>query len=125
MIKGIHHISMKCDSAADFQNAKDFYINVLGLTVRREWREGIMLDTGSGLIEIFCSGIGSREIGAIRHFALLTDQPDEMIERIRAAGFEIMIEPNNRTIPAEPPYPIRMAFCIGPLGEEIELFQEL
>ncbi|MEI3049677.1 MAG: hypothetical protein ACLTEU_10860 [Roseburia inulinivorans] len=25
---------------------------------------------------------------------------------------------------SNPPFPIRVAFCIGPVGEEIEFFQE-
>ena len=84
---------MKCQTAEEFGRAKDFYLNVLGLSVKREWAEGIMIDTGNGLIEIFNNGEGSHAKGAIRHFALLT-------------------------------YPARMAFCTGPLGEEIELFCE-
>ncbi|MBP0966702.1 MAG: VOC family protein [Oscillospiraceae bacterium] len=125
MIKGIHHISMKCGTDAEFQKAKDFYLRVLGLKAVREWPAGIMIDTGCGLIEIFSSGTGIREQGAIRHFALLTDDTDGLAERIREAGYDVFIAPNDRVIPSEPPFPLRMAFCTGPLGEQIELFQEL
>lgn len=83
-----------------------------------------MLDTGSGLIEIFCTGKGERRKGAIRHVALLTDHVDELAGRIKAAGYEVFIEPKDTVINSSPVYPIRMAFCIGPLGEEIELFCE-
>ena len=125
MIKGIHHISMKCGTDAEFQKAKDFYLRVLGLKAVREWPAGIMIDTGCGLIEIFSSGTGIREQGAIRHFALLTDDTDGLAERIREVGYDVFIAPNDRVIPSEPPFPLRMAFCTGPLGEQIELFQEL
>ena len=37
MIKGIHHISMRCNDPEEFEKVKDFYLNVLGLTVKREW----------------------------------------------------------------------------------------
>lgn len=124
MIMGIHHVSLKCASTQDYRQARDFYLGVLGLSVRREWAEGVMIDTGGGLIEIFCNGAGERRKGAVRHFALQTDDVDEMAEKIKAAGYAVFIEPNDIVIPSEPPYPARMAFCIGPLGEEIELFQE-
>ena len=124
MIQGLHHISMKCATAEAYARTRDFYTNTLGLTVYREWAEGMLLDTGNGLIEIFCNGEGIPEKGAIRHFALLTDQVDALAEKIREAGYTVFIEPNDVVIPSEPPCPIRMAFCTGPLGEEIELFQE-
>lgn len=124
MIKGIHHISMKCGTQTHFSRAKDFYLNILGLSLKREWPEGIMIDTGSGLIEIFCNGNGSTTKGAIRHFALLTDDVDGLAQRIKSAGYEVFIEPNDIVIDSEPEFRARMAFCIGPLGEEIELFCE-
>ena len=52
MITGIHHISMKCGTAEEYRKAKEFYVDVLGFTVRREWPEGMMIDTGNGLLEI-------------------------------------------------------------------------
>lgn len=124
MIKGIHHVSMKCGTETAYARARDFYCNTLGLTVFREWPDGMLLDTGSGYIEIFCNGEGIPAKGAIRHVALLTDDVDAMAAKIRDAGYEVFIEPNDVNIPSAPVYPIRMAFCIGPLGEEIELFQE-
>ena len=124
MIKGIHHISMKCGTQTDYSPAKEFYRNVLNLSLKREWPEGIMIDTGNGLIELFCNGEGCRTKGALRHFALLTDDVDGLAQRIRVAGYKVFIEPNDIVIDSKPPYPARMAFCIGPLGEEIELFCE-
>ena len=120
MITGIHHISMKCGTGAEFERAREFYLNVLGFTAVREWPEGIMIDSGGGLLEIFSNGNGIRTKGAIRHVAFSTDDVDGMAEKVRAAGYEVFIEPNDIVIRSEPAFRARMAFCRGPLGEEIE-----
>lgn len=122
LIKGIHHISMQC-SEEEYAKVIKFYVDVLGLSVRRRWNDGVMLDTGCGIIEIFVRVEGSKEKGVIRHFALATDDVDGCAEAVKKAGYPIFIEPKNTVIPSNPPYSIRMAFCIGPLGEEIEFFQ--
>ena len=124
MVKGIHHISMKCADRAVFEAAKRFYLDILGLTVKREWPEGVMLDTGAGLIEIFSSGESTRLRGALRHLALSVDDVDALAGRIAAAGYEVFTAPKDITIASDPPCHARIAFCVGPLGEEIELFCE-
>ena len=53
LIKGIHHVSMKCSSTEEYEKTIDFYKNILGIPVAREWQAGIMLDTGNGIVEIF------------------------------------------------------------------------
>lgn len=125
MVTGLHHVSMKCGNPADFARAKEFYCGVLGLSVKREWPEGVLIDTGNGLIEIFNNGDGERDRGAVRHFALACGNVDGLAEKIMQAGYEVFIEPKNIVIESVPAYPARIAFCIGPLGELIELFQEL
>ncbi len=124
MIRGIHHISMKCKTEEEIAKVKDFYISVLGLKIAREWPEGFMIDTGNGLIEIFTNAEGTHQLGDIRHFALLADDVDEIVDKVKAAGYEVFVEPNDKVIPSVPEYPIRMAFCFGPLGEQIEFFCE-
>lgn len=37
MVKGIHHICMKCGTPEAFNRVKEFYVNVLGLRIFREW----------------------------------------------------------------------------------------
>ena len=123
-VRGIHHISMKCGSPEALETVKAFYCGLLGLKVVREWPEGIMIDTGCGQIEIFCNGEGIRSKGAIRHAAYATDDVDGIVAKVRAAGYEVFIEPNDITISSVPEFHARMAFCVGPLGEEIEFFQE-
>ncbi len=125
MITGLHHISLKCGTPEEFDKAKAFYIDLLGFAKVREWPEGIMIDFGNGMLEIFCNGAGIKTKGALRHIAFATDNVDEMIDKIKSAGYEVFIEPNNIVIKSEPEFHARMAFCFGPLGEEIELFQEL
>ena len=45
MVKGIHHVSLKTSSDEEFARAKDFYLNVLGLSVCRECGEEKVLLT--------------------------------------------------------------------------------
>ncbi|MBE5901504.1 MAG: VOC family protein [Lachnospiraceae bacterium] len=122
MIKGIHHISMKCNTQEEFFQVMVFYCEVLGLSIYREWEAGIMIDTGNGYIEVFNNEANVMQRGTLRHFALATDDVDGMVKRVKDAGYEVFVEPNDRVIPSTPELPIRMAFCYGPLGEEIEFF---
>ena len=124
MITGIHHISLKCDNAEDYRRVKEFYLDVLGFTVKREWPEGMMIDTGNGLLEISSNQAGIRDIGALRHMAFLTDDADGMAEKVRAAGYEVFMGPKDIVFHSDPEYRARIAFCYGPLGEQVEFFQE-
>lgn len=127
LICGIHHVALKCDGTAEFEKTLHFYQNVLGLEPVRSWGEGenagAMLSTGDGLLEIFASGKKLPQ-GAIRHFALRTERVDDCIAAVRAAGYPITVEPKDIVIASNPPFPARIAFCTGPVGEQIEFFQE-
>ena len=123
MITGIHHYSMRC-KLEELDKVKDFYVKVLGLSLCREWDGGVMFDTGSGLVEVFTDGRGIYDKGVIAHVALATDNVDEIVDRITAAGYKVFIGPADVVINSTPPFPLRMAFCNGPLGEEIEIFCE-
>ena len=85
MITGIHHVSMKCGTEEELRKAKEFYLEILGLTVKREWPEGVMIDAGNCMIEIFSNGPGIREKGAIRHIAFGTDNADAMVQKVKDA----------------------------------------
>ena len=124
MIQGMHHISMNCEKGMEFEQVLVFYRDILGLTVCREWENGIMLSAGSLLIEIFTTGGAVRETGAIRHFAFAVSDTDACAERVAAAGYTVFVHPKSVCIPSDPPLRARVAFCRGPLGEEIEFFQE-
>ena len=124
MIHGIHHVSMKCGTPEDLAAVRAFYCGLFGLKVVREWPEGIMLDTGAGMIEVFCNGEGIRAQGAIRHLALNVDDVDACAERIRRAGYPVFIEPKDNVIASDPPVRARIAFCTGPMEEQVELYCE-
>lgn len=123
-IKGIHHVSLKCCGQEEYEKTLHFYEEVLEVPVVRKWDAGVMLDTGAGIIEIFCNGEEQPPQGVIRHFALATEDTDACVEAVKAAGYEVFIEPKDIVITSNPPFPARIAFCRGPLGEEIEFFQE-
>jgi glyoxylase I family protein len=72
LVKGIHHVALKCSSAQEYEEEKKFYGEVLQIPVAREWSSGIMFDTSAGVIEIFNDGDGALPQGTIRHFALAT-----------------------------------------------------
>lgn len=124
LIKGIHHVSMKCSSPEKYQEEITFYRDILGIPVVREWKNGIMLNTGNSLVEIFNDAEDILPTGTIRHFAFATDQVDACVKAVRDAGYEVFVEPKEVAIPSDPVFPARIAFCKGPLGEEIEFFQE-
>ena len=127
LILGTHHISLNPNGRDAFFKTVSFYRDVLGMDVVRSWDTGNMLGamlwTGNSVMEIGC-GNDDPGAGCIRHFALATNDVDAVAERVRNAGYNITMEPRDLTLPSEPPFPIRIAFCSGPCGESIELFCE-
>ena len=125
-INGFHHVAIKCCGIEEFEKTVHFYRDILGLSVARTWGKGdgsaIMLDTGAGLFEIFANGTERLSEGALRHIALDVADTDACVEAVRAAGYTVTMEPKDISIPSNPPYPARIAFCIGPVGEVIEFF---
>ena len=125
-IKGIHHIALKAQGLENFKALVEFYNGILGLPIVRRWGEGegigMMLDTGAGLLEIFANAPDRLGAGALRHLAFEVEDTDACIETVRAAGYKVTMEPTDIVIASEPPYPARIAFCIGPVGEEVEFF---
>jgi catechol 2,3-dioxygenase-like lactoylglutathione lyase family enzyme len=127
VITGFHHTAIR---SADFDASVKFYTEVLGLHVRITWGEGAergaMLDAGDGnYVEIFARDSAFPIVeGTILHFALRTDDCTTMLERVRAAGAEITMEPDEIVIASNAgPVPIKIAFFKGPDGEVIELFE--
>jgi glyoxylase I family protein len=123
---GFHHVAIK---TADWAATIRFYTEVLGFVEKITWKEepnrAIMLDTGDGnYLEVF-EDLAYRPDanGAIIHFALRTDDCDGALERARAAGAEVTVEPTDVAIASEPVTPVRIAFCKGPEGAIIEFFQ--
>lgn len=129
LIKGVHHIALKCKGTEAFKKALHFYCDLLGMPVVRSWGEGdsagTMLAIGGGsMMELFASGEDEPGQGAIRHFALATDDVDACAKVCADAGYDVFIQPKDIVIASNPPFPARIAFVTGPVGEEIEFFQE-
>lgn len=124
---GVHHICLKAAGQAAWEAAVAFYSQVLGCPLVRSWGEGdgsgAMLDLGGCLLELFADADRPLSPGVYRHVALRTDDVDGAVELVRRAGCAITLEPVDKVLGAD--YPIRVAFCRGPVGEAIEFFQEL
>ena len=123
---GFHHVAIR---VAGFEEAVRFYTEGLGMVEKVRWGQGdgraVMLDTGDGnYVEIFAGGDGEAGKGAILHYALRTGDVDAAIERARAAGAEVTMEPRDVAIPSDPALPVRSAFCKAPGGEVIAFFHE-
>ena len=126
MINGVHHIALKARDEVNFEEVLAFYGETLGCPAVRTWGEG----AGRGargelrntLLEVFADGAGLPDKGRFAHIALCTDDVDGMIEQMRALGRPILVEPKDAVLGGD--YPIRVGFCQGPAGEEVEFFCE-
>jgi catechol 2,3-dioxygenase-like lactoylglutathione lyase family enzyme len=126
-ITGFHHTAIR---SADFDVSVAFYTEALGMRTRITWGEAgkraVMLDAGDGnYVEIFERAEPAPDVeAAILHFALRTDDCAAMLERVRAAGAVVTMEPKVVTIDSSiGPVPVKIAFFRGPAGELIELFE--
>jgi glyoxylase I family protein len=125
---GFHHVAIR---SRDFDAAVAFYTETLGFVEKIAWGDApnraVMLDTGDGnYLEIFerPGETGGSDDGVILHMAFRTHDVDAALERARAAGREVTMEPKDVDIPSRPhTTPVRIAFFKGPDGEVIELFQ--
>lgn len=120
LIQGIHHYSMKC-TPEELPGVLHFYHEVLGMSIVRTWEAGVLLDSGGGLIEVFSNGEGDRSRGAIRHIAFAVEDADACAKAVMAGGYEVFLGPKDIQVP----FRARIAFCFGPLGEEVEFFQQM
>ena len=127
MTVGIHHIALKAKGLENFRQTVNFDHDILGMPIVRTWGEGegigMMLDTGAGMLEIFANAPDAPVGGPLRHMAFEVLDTDACIEAVRAAGYSVTMEPKDIVIASNPPYPARIAFCIGPVGEEVEFFK--
>jgi glyoxylase I family protein len=126
-ITGFHHTAIR---SANFDASVRFYHEVLGMKTKITWGKdhdrAVMLDAGDGnYVEIFARASAFPHVeGTILHFALRTDDCTAMLEKVRAAGCEITMEPKEVTIDSSlGPVLVKIAFFKGPDGEVIELFE--
>ena len=132
---GFHHLALR---AYDFDKTLDFYINGLGFQKKHGWGEdgrskgepdsrAAMLDTGDGnYLEVFAGGKTLPEDvpeGALFHFAIRSSDVPAALERARAHGATVTMEPKKVTPPnSERPLEFHIAFVRGFNGEVIEFF---
>ena len=127
LLQGVHHVCLKAQGSGPYERAKEFYLRTLGFELVREWGEGdgrgCMIRLGNCLLELMANGVPEQDAqGMYRHIAFCTDDVDGALERAKGAGCPVIMEPSDRNLGGN--YPIRIACCTGPLGEEIEFFQE-
>ncbi len=123
---GVHHIALKCKGIPAFEKTMHFYTQILGMPIVRTWGEGenqaAMVAIGGGsMMEIFANGPDEPGQGAIRHFALATNDTDACAKACADAGYDVFIQPKDVMVGD---LPARIAFVTGPVGEEVEFFQE-
>ena len=124
---GFHHAGL---ASADLERSLKFYMDGLGGKLMRSWGEGkdriVMVDMGGGaVLEIFANGESAPEQnGRWIHFAFQVDSPDEAYEAALRAGAASHMEPQDMTLPSEPPCPIRVAFVKGQDGEILEFIHQ-
>lgn len=119
MIKGLHHVSMKC-RLNQLEKVRDFYCRVLELPICAEWDKGFLLDTPAGKVEFFTDAQDDLPKGTIRHFAFEVDNVDFYINKCKENGYEIFMGPKDVVLDD---IKARVAFCYGPIGEEVEFFE--
>ena len=126
---GFHHIALK---ANDFEKSVKFY-KALGMKEIVGWGKDensvVMLDMGDGSrIEIFAGESDEKfpREGKYLHFAMKCDDVDAAYLTALAAGAKPYKEPQTVDLDSHPEkISIRMAFVLGPSGEELEFFKQL
>jgi glyoxylase I family protein len=126
---GTHHIAIQ---TRDWDESMKLYRDVLGMTVAVEFVSGggqkiALLDTGDGShMELFEPKEGTPKPDEdapndpVSHIALATTDTHAAIEHVRAAGYEVTIEPKSLDLGD---WHVTIAFFKGPSGEVVEFFQ--
>jgi catechol 2,3-dioxygenase-like lactoylglutathione lyase family enzyme len=131
---GFHHIALR---ARDFDKSFDFYTEALGFRLAHQWGEGegriALLDMGDGnYLELFASKPGQiPDAGGdvppaypYFHLALRSSDVVADIEKVRALGCPITVEPKTVEV-GNPSKTIQVGFFLGPDGEVLEFFDHL
>lgn len=126
LIQGVHHIAVK-PTAEKYQETVDFYTKLLGMEVKQSWGDPahpcLMVSCGdNSCMEILGSDSEIPAGGPLAHIAFATNQVDEIIAKVREAGYQVTMEPSDANLGGE--MSVRVAFFYGPTNEHIELFWE-
>jgi len=136
LIKGLHHISMKTCNDEEYRRARSFYVDLLGLRIVKECEACLLLDTGSGIVEIFRNGVEplpqgvlrkhdvcavapkaahgrAATVGNLRHFAFAVDDVAACANLVEQAGYEVFVQPKSVNIGGDEKFPCGggLAFC--------------
>ena len=125
---GAHHIAVH---TRDWEDSLRLYRDVLGMEIVAEFgppeRKILLLDMGDGShMELFQPTADGPKPGdpapnnPMHHFALATTDIHGAVEHVRAAGYEITVEPRDVDLGG---LQITIAFFLGPNGESVEFFQ--
>ena len=125
---GMHHVAVQ---ARDWEASLRLYRDVLGLEPIAEFgapeRKIVLLDTGDGShMELFAPTAESPAEGSespndpVTHFALAVDDAPAATEHVRAAGYEVTMEPKDLQLDS---LNVTIAFFTGPSGESVEFVQ--
>ena len=125
MLNGVHHIAVK-PTAEQYQKTVELYTGLLGMEVKMKWgdeaRPCLMVSCGNNTCMEILSGESETPAGGpLAHIAFATDKVDEIIAKVREQGYKVTKEPADLELGGKP---IRIAFFMGPVNEEIELFWE-
>ncbi|WP_143308151.1 SMU1112c/YaeR family gloxylase I-like metalloprotein [Chitinophaga vietnamensis] len=126
MLKAIHHIAIIC---SDYQRSKQFYTEVLGLTIIQEvyraerdsWKLDLALD-GHYVIELFSfpappERVSRPEARGLRHLAFVVDDIDKAVVQLNSKG--VATEP----VRIDPYTNQRFTFFADPDGLPLELYE--
>ena len=120
---GFHHMALR---TTDYEKSLHFYSQGLGFPIAHSWGEGAgriaLLDLGDGnYLELFASEEGWKpEAGnQFFHLALRSVDLDADIDRVRALGCTVTVEPKSVEVNGKT---IRVGFFLGPDGETLEFF---
>ena len=124
-ITGVHHVAV-FPTADKYKETVEFYTKLLGFTVKQSWGSEetpcLMVSCGdNSCMEILGSDSEIPAGGPLAHIAFATDKVDEIIEKVREAGYQVTNEPADASLDG---MDIRIAFFYGPTNEHIELFWE-
>lgn len=123
----LHHVALR---VPDFDASLRFYTAGLGFAVLARWLEGgfpaAMIAIGGGTyIEVFGGAAQvSRPPAPLVHFAIRVPNCATALARAIDAGAAMASAPAPAVLRGDTiPYTARIAFCVGPGGEEIEFLE--